>query len=71
MVAQPVPGRGRGKRYEVAQGFGPKVRRLTAPTLQEVLDRAASIMGSEAADIWDSDAEAAWDAPHSVWAAWA
>jgi hypothetical protein len=58
-------------RYEVAQGFGPKVRRLTAPTLVEVLDRAAGIMGGEPAEVWDSESQADWDGPHAVWASWA
>jgi hypothetical protein len=58
-------------RYEVAQGFGPKVRRLTAPTLTQVLDRAAGIMGADPVDFWDSEGEADWDGPRAVWAAWA
>ena len=57
-------------RYEVAQGFAPKVRRLTAPTLDEVLDRAVAIMGGEPADFWDSSSKPDWDGPHSVWASW-
>jgi hypothetical protein len=58
-------------RYEVAQGFGPKVRRLTAPTLQAVMDRAIEIMGAEPADVWDSEDQPDWDGPHAVWASWA
>jgi hypothetical protein len=58
-------------RYEVAQGFGPKVRRLTAPTLAEVLARAAAIMGAEPAEVWDSEGQLGWDGPHAVWASWA
>ena len=58
-------------RYEVAQGFAPKVRRLAAPTLDEVLDRAVAIMGSEPAEFWDSSTKPDWDGPHSVWAQWA
>ena len=58
-------------RYEVGQGFGPKARRLTAPTLAEVLDRAAAIMGSQPIDLWDSEHQGDWDGPHSVRATWA
>jgi len=58
-------------RYEVAQGFGPTGRRLTAPTLSEVMDRAAAIMGTAPADVWDSADQPDWDGPHAVWAQWA
>jgi hypothetical protein len=57
-------------RYEVAQGFAPKVRRLTGATLDEVLDRAAAIMGAPLSDFWDSNDQADWDGPHAVWASW-
>jgi hypothetical protein len=57
-------------RYEVAQDFGPKVRRLTGPTLAGVMASAAAIMGSEPSDVWDSDTDTEWDGPHAVWAAW-
>ena len=58
-------------RYEVAQGFGPKVRRLTGPTLGDVLAQAAAVMGAEPADVWDSAEQSDWDGPHAVWASWA
>jgi hypothetical protein len=58
-------------RYEVAQGFGPKVRRLTGATAAEVLDRASAIMGSEPVNLWDSADNPEWDGPHAVWASWA
>jgi hypothetical protein len=58
-------------RYEVAQGFGPKVRRLTGPTLEAVVERATAIMGAEPSDFWDSGDRADWDGPHAVWLSWA
>jgi hypothetical protein len=58
-------------RYEVAEGFGPKVRRLTGATLEDVLAQASEIMGAEPVYGWDSATEPDWDGPHSVWASWA
>lgn len=58
-------------RYEVAQHFAPKVRRLTGATLDEVLDRAVAIMGAEPSILWDSTSQPDWDGPHAVWASWA
>lgn len=58
-------------RYEVAQGFGPKVHRLTGATLAEVMDLAVAIIGAEPADYWDSNDKPDWDGPHAVWASWA
>jgi hypothetical protein len=58
-------------RYEVAEGFGPRVRRLTGATAAEVLDLASAIMGSEPVNLWDSADHPEWDGPHAVWASWA
>ncbi len=58
-------------RYDVAQGFSPKVRRLTAPTLAQVMERAVAIMGAEPAEVWDSADQPDWDGPHAVRASWA
>ena len=58
-------------RYDVAQGFQPKKRRLTGASLDDVLSRAARIMGAAPRDMWDSASRPDWDGPHSVWASWA
>lgn len=57
-------------RYEVAQDFAPKVRRLTGASVAEVLAQASQIMGADPADFWDSADDPAWDGPHAVWAQW-
>jgi hypothetical protein len=64
-------GTARLHRYEVAQGFGPKIRRLTGPTANGVMARASEIMGADPEEVWDSADEPDWDGPHSVWARWA
>lgn len=57
-------------RYEVAQGFQPRKRRLVGARLDVVLARAAEIMGREPDVLWDSGSEPCWGGPHSVWASW-
>ena len=57
-------------RYEVAQGFQPEVRRFRGTTSDEVLDKAASVMGAEPTKVWDSADDPGWDRPHAIWAAW-
>jgi hypothetical protein len=57
-------------RYEVAQGFQPRVRRLTGPTLDAVLDKASEIMGSRPVSVWDSADADDWGGPHAVSARW-
>jgi hypothetical protein len=58
-------------RYEVAQGFQPLCQRIVGTTLEEVLAKAAEVMGSPPAEVWDSATVADWAAPHSVRATWA
>jgi hypothetical protein len=57
-------------RYEVAEGFGPKVTRLTGVSPADVLERASAIMGAEPELVWDSSDEPLWDGPHAIWAQW-
>jgi hypothetical protein len=57
-------------RYEVAEGFGPRKRRLTGATAEDVLAQASAIMGRDPGRVWDSATEPAWDGPHAIWAAW-
>jgi hypothetical protein len=57
-------------RYEVAEGFGPKVTRLTGVSPADVLERASAIMGAEPERVWDSADEPSWDGPHAIWAQW-
>lgn len=57
-------------RYEVAQGFEPKAVRVTGRYLGEVLGRAAALMGSDAAYVWQSQVSEGWKGPPAVWASW-
>ena len=57
-------------RYEVAQGFGPKVKRLRGGSPDEVLEEASAIMGAGPQKVWDSADQPGWDGPHAVWASW-
>jgi hypothetical protein len=57
-------------RYEVAQGFQPKPRRITGPTLDGVLARASDLMGAQPEEVWDSAGVQDWNGPHAVWARW-
>ena len=58
-------------RYEVAQGFQPKVTRLIGSSSADVLDRASAIMGAPPERVWDSADEPSWVGNHAVWASWA
>jgi hypothetical protein len=57
-------------RYEVAQGFQPKARRLVGSSMADVIAQASAIMGGEPDVVWDSDNAATWAGPHAVWASW-
>jgi hypothetical protein len=58
-------------RYDVGQGFQPRVRRLRGRTLGDVLDQAAAVMGGPPVEVWDSADDPSWDRAHAVWARWA
>ncbi len=58
-------------RYDVAQGFQPERLTLTGRTVDEVLDQACQVMGSEPDHVWWSGDEPTWDRPPAVWAQWA
>jgi hypothetical protein len=58
-------------RYEVAQGFQPKARRLVGSSVPDVIAQAVAIMGGEPDLVWDSDNDPAWARSHAVWASWA
>jgi hypothetical protein len=57
-------------RYDVAQGFQPKVRRLRGVSLDDVLGQATTIMGRPPVEVWDSADMPDWNRPHSVRATW-
>ena len=57
-------------RYEVAQGFRPKVERIFATTREAAIDVASERMGRRPATWWSSDGVEDWQGPPAVWAAW-
>lgn len=65
--AQKVPGL---HRYEVGQGFAPRIERLTGTSLGEVMDRAVDRMGAAPVTWWFSDAASGWQGPPAFWIAW-
>jgi hypothetical protein len=58
-------------RYEVAEGFQPRLVTITAATVGEVLDQAALAMGGAPEHIWRSSEHEEWEGPPAVWASWA
>ena len=58
-------------RYEVAQGFQPRARKLVGGSLDAVLAQATATMGREPRLVWDSANEPTWAGPHAAWASWA
>lgn len=58
-------------RYDVGEGFGPKVRRLRGATFADVLDQASAIMGRPPVQVWDSADDPTWTWPHAVSVRWA
>lgn len=57
-------------RYDVAQGFQPKVRRLWGRSPDDVLDQASDLFGMPPARRWDSSEVEDWAGPPAVWAQW-
>lgn len=57
-------------RYDVAQGFQPKVRRLWGRSPEDVLDQASDLFGMQPARRWDSSDVEDWAGPPAVWAQW-
>ena len=57
-------------RYEIAQGFKPKVERISGATLAEAMAVAAERMGGPAAFVSISNEWDGWKGPPAVWASW-
>lgn len=59
-------------RYEVAQGFQPKVVAVWGRSEWEAIGRASGLMGGQAPDtIWRSAETEGWSGPPAVWLQWA
>lgn len=57
-------------RYEVAQGFQPKVTPVWGRSRDEVIDRACSIMRGLPEVMWFSDEKDDWQGPPAMWLQW-
>ena len=57
-------------RYDVAQGFQPRVMRFTGRWSGEVLASANAVMGAAPAVSWSSDEVEDWQGPPAVWFRW-
>jgi hypothetical protein len=57
-------------RFDVAQGFGPKVTRLAGRSMAELISAASDRMGGPPSVLWRSRDEREWFGPPSFWVAW-
>jgi hypothetical protein len=58
-------------RYEVAQGFQPRVVPLEGESEAAVIAAASAEMGGEPVQVWRSSTVEGWRAPPAYWCAWA
>ena len=57
-------------RYDLAQGFQPKVTRFTGTRESEVLEHASQVMGASPARSWSSSSVEGWMGPPAGWFQW-
>lgn len=57
-------------RYDLGQGFQPKVTRLHGDSPGSVIEQASEVFGAEPAVRWNSDQVESWDGPPAIWAQW-
>ena len=57
-------------RYEVGQGFLPKVTGVWGRSRDEVVHRACSIMHGAPEVVWFSDEKKGWQGPPALWLQW-
>jgi hypothetical protein len=57
-------------RYEVAQGFQPKINAVWGRTRDEAIDIACRIMRHDPEVFWSSDEKKDWQGPPAVWMQW-
>lgn len=57
-------------RFDVAQGFAPRVMRLEGSSRDAVIDAACGAMGGLPARSWSSDDVEDWKAPPALWLQW-
>jgi len=57
-------------RYEVGQGFQPKITAVWGRSRDEAIDRACSIMHGPPEVLWFSDDKQDWQGPPALWLQW-
>jgi hypothetical protein len=65
-----MDGAGGLNRYDVAQGFQPRVEPIRAPTEEEVVGEACERMGGPPDYVWRSETQEGWRGPQAVWLQW-
>jgi hypothetical protein len=57
-------------RYEVAQGFTPLSVRCEGQSVDEVIETASLVMGSQPTHVWHSSILEGWQGPPAFWGVW-
>jgi hypothetical protein len=57
-------------RYEVAQGFQPRIVKVWGRTAPEAIKAASVLLGCDPEYEWNSDQVEGWAGPPAVWASW-
>jgi hypothetical protein len=57
-------------RYEVAEGFQPKITVVWGDSRHEAIDNACALMGAEPSVFWSSDQVETWQGPPALWMQW-
>jgi len=57
-------------RYEVAQGFSPLSVTCEGETVEDVIETASLVMGSEPGHVWHSSRREGWLGPPACWVTW-
>lgn len=71
-VSKDMGDAGRGlHRFDVAEGFAPRVVRLVASSVEGALDAACEAMRASPERLWHSSQVQDWQGPPAVWASWA
>jgi len=58
-------------RYDLAQGFQPKAKRLTGRSPDELMAQASEMFGAEPSYRWSSAQVLDWQGGPAIWAQWA
>lgn len=69
-LGKDLQGHGGLNRYDLAQGFQPRVEVIEGRTEAGVIAEAAKRMGGPPAVVWRSATEKGWRGPSALWAAW-